>query len=523
MMAEISEGCIDTSYSGTLYLPQPIIQEIMSYLPLRIATQISILSKDWNHAFNTLPALEFDEETFERKDISGHDAKTKNDTFLEYVNGYISRRREHDLSIDLMSLLIFSSGDKLNSKVPKWIDTASRLNLRALTLGRIVDYPNKRSYEQKCPDLISDTISVLHLSHLSMRGVKMRLPRLEELVLHKAHESDNVVNKLMLSCPTLRRVELINCFRSTDLLICGPKLETFEASAMLQNESFSISISAPNLVSFSYTSVFIMAFRDGQLSALQVHGAQNLRELALDLCVIGIRTIREAVSRLRLLETLRLKGSRYTERIRITHKNLKHLALTGFDSLVRVKTQTPNLVSFQYDGPNIVAIGPRDSTRLANARLEVDFGVRNKRRSYLKAAKFLRYFGCCDSLTLACNGVEALVIPREIRGEMLPPLRDVKHLRLQILCNTSEADSSSQLTESLRWMCPDLETLVVNFEPRREEKTSSAISFGPHRDKYSRSNRKMGCSESSTAAVAMRDAFLTKKTDLTSYAGSSRL
>ncbi|KAF8009252.1 hypothetical protein BT93_J0289 [Corymbia citriodora subsp. variegata] len=232
--------------------------------------------------------------------------------------------------------------------------------------------------------------------------------------------------------------------------------------------------------------------------------------------------IREVISRLHLLETLRLKGSRSAERIRITHKNLKHLALTGFNSLKRVKAQTPTLVSFQYDGPNIPVIGPRDSMRLANARLEVDFGVRTKRRSYLKAAKFLRYFGRCDLLTLVCNKIEALILPEEIRSEMLPPLGDVKHLRLQILSNTPGLDSSPQLTESLRWMCPHLETLVVSSELRHKEEMPLANGSRPRKDKYSRANRKMGGTES--AAAATRDAFLTKKTQVASSAvGSSHV
>ncbi|XP_039172737.1 uncharacterized protein LOC120295568 [Eucalyptus grandis] len=322
-----------------------------------------------------------------------------------------------------------------------------------------------------CPDLVSDTISVLHVSHLSMEGVKTRLPRLEELVLHRVQKSEEFANELMLSCPALRRVELIDCSRSKDLLICGPKLKTFEASAMFEKENLSISISAPNLISFSYISCSTMPYPDEELSALQVHGTRNLRELALDLCMVGMGTIRKAVSQLHLLENLRLKGSPSAERIRITHKNLKHLALTGFKtialtrfkSLIRVKTQTPNLVSFQYDGPNILVIGPQDSTTLANARLEVDFGVRDKRRSYLKAAKFLRYFGRCDSLTLICKEVKALVLPEEIKSEMLPPLWNVKHLRLHILSNTTgDVDTNSRLTESLRWMSPNLETLVIS-------------------------------------------------------------
>ncbi|XP_030457290.2 F-box/LRR-repeat protein At1g06630-like [Syzygium oleosum] len=526
MMAESSEGRIDASDSvhGILYLPQPIVQKIMSCLPPRVAAQISILSKDWNHAFNTLPTLEFDEETFGRKDVGGHDADIENDTFLEYVDGYITRRREHDLNIDSMSLLVFSKGDKLSLVLPKWIDIASRLNLRDLTLGRIVDYPNRRWYDHKCPDLVSDTISVLHVSHLYMKGVKTRLPRLEELVLHRVDESSDVLNELMLSCPALRRVELIEYSHFGDLLICGPKLETFEASGMYRVNSFSIS--APNLMSFSFTSTLTIGLPDGELSTLQVHGAQNLRELTLDLCVVGIRTIREAVSRLRLLETLRLRGRLSAERIRITHKNLKHLVLTRFDSLRRVKTQTPNLVSFQYDGLNIPIIGPRDSTRLASARLEVDFGVRTK-RSYLKAAKFLRYFGRCDSLTLICNNVEALVLPEEIRSVMLPPLHNVKHLKLQILFNTPEVNaSSSQLTESLRWMGPHLETLVVSSEPRHEKtpcphSETPVIGSKPHRDKYSRANRKRGRSE--TAAAGTRDALSTKKTHPASSVGSSRV
>ncbi|KAF8035312.1 hypothetical protein BT93_C1361 [Corymbia citriodora subsp. variegata] len=264
-----------------------------------------------------------------------------------------------------------------------------------------------------------------------------------------------------------------------------------------------------------------MTFTDEQLLTVQVHGTRNLRELALDLCAVGIRMIKEVVSRLHLLETLRLKGSQSAERIRITYKNLKHLALTRFDSLKRVKTQTPNLVSFQYDGPNIPIIGPRDSTRLANARLELDFGVCTKRRSYLKAAKFLRYFGRCDSLTLVCNEIEALILPEEIRSEMLPPLGDVKHLRLQIRSNTPGVDSSPQLTESLRWMCPHLEMLVVSSEPCHKE-TPPANDSRPRRDKYSRAKRKMGGMESAEAAA--RDAFLTKKTRVASSAvGSSHV
>ncbi|KAF8035431.1 hypothetical protein BT93_C1455 [Corymbia citriodora subsp. variegata] len=232
--------------------------------------------------------------------------------------------------------------------------------------------------------------------------------------------------------------------------------------------------------------------------------------------MLRIRTIREIVSQLHLLETLRLKGSRSAERIRITHKNLKHLALTKFNSLKRAKTQTPNLVSFQYDGPNIPIIGPRDSTRLANARLELDFGVCTKRRSHLKAAKFLRYFGRCDSLTLVCNEIEALILPEEIRSEMLPPLGDVKQLRLQIFSNTPGVDSSPQLIESLRWMCPHLEMLVVSSEPPAGQRFQT-----PQRQVLT-SEQENGGTESAVAAT--RDAFLTKKTQVASFVvGSSHV
>lgn len=52
---------------------------------------------------------------------------------------------------------------------------------------------------------------------------------------------------------------------------------------------------------------------------------------------------------------------------------------------------------------------------------------------------------------------------------MLPPLSNVKHLRLQILCNTLEVKTDSQLMESLRWICPHLVTLAISSAPRHEE------------------------------------------------------
>lgn len=111
---------------------------------------------------------------------------------------------------------------------------------------------------------------------------------------------------------------------------------------------------------------------------------------------------------------------------------------------------------------------------------------------------------------------------------MLPPLNNVKHLKLEILFNTPEVNtSSSQLTESLRWMGPHLETLVVSSEPRHEKmpcphSETPVIGSKPRRDKYSRANRKRGRSETA-AAAATRDAFSTKKTHPASSVGSSHV
>jgi len=83
-----------------------------------------------------------------------------------------------------------------------------------------------------------------------------------------------------------------------------------------------------------------------------------------------------------------------------------------------------------------------------------------------------------------------LILPKEIRSEVLPPLWNVKHLKLQILCNTSgDIETNSQLAESLRWMCPNLEMLAISSKPSHK-KMLPDIGFKPSRDKYSRATRK---------------------------------
>jgi len=84
-----------------------------------------------------------------------------------------------------------------------------------------------------------------------------------------------------------------------------------------------------------------------------------------------------------------------------------------------------------------------------------------------------------------------LVLLEEIESEMLPPMWNVKHLRLHLLHNVSEVDTGPALMESLRWKLPRSESLVISsgVGTRRRPALQEKYARNTHGEQIKRKDR----------------------------------
>ena len=108
-------------------LPEPLLQYILSFLPIKQVVQSSTLSKRWNHVCSTIPALEFDKSYFESK-LWCQDSKEtceiqrKRVELYHFVEQNLLSHRRQGLSIKKFTLAVYLCTPKSVSRVDRWIE-----------------------------------------------------------------------------------------------------------------------------------------------------------------------------------------------------------------------------------------------------------------------------------------------------------------------------------------------------------------------------------------------------------------
>ncbi|KAK9267060.1 hypothetical protein L1049_016008 [Liquidambar formosana] len=247
----------------------------------------------------------------------------------------------------------------------------------------------------------------------------------------------------------LENLKLDGCRKLERIKISNKQLKSFHLLAC--NKLKEAEIDAPNLQSFQYNG-------GSRPCQINVDSCKLLKDLMLVNAKVTDRWFEDHVSRLLLLENLKLDSCNMLERIKISNQQLKSFHLLGCNKLVEAEIDTPTLISLSY-GDLKLSLHPLMtfiiSSSLVNAKLSL--GETSLTTKYFVDLRdLLRFFGHCKILTLLCESDEVLIFPDELRDDLLPPLYDLKHLKIEV---SSKSINYARLVSSLLWLAPRTETI----------------------------------------------------------------
>ncbi|XP_052178165.1 F-box protein At1g60400 isoform X1 [Diospyros lotus] len=401
-------------------LPQPITHHIMSFLPTKDAARSSVLSKRWRYLWVSFPILDFDQSDFEMDLSQSVDAFKIQDLFLTYLENYI-QHRESVVKIDKFRLRaeVFLQAD---SRINSVIDWALEHGVKQLDLDLI----NQNCLPYNWPNSLCPKESVTSLKlgtfNLDLHDLLLVFPSLQELVLR--------------GCKVLKDIECL-----------GANLKTL---ALDECEGFrSIKIESCNLQSFLY---YANPHNQGTVTLI---ACTFLKVLSLRNVGIEDKWLEHHISELVHLEDLTLDCCFELRVVNLFHGKLKRLSLLRCKKFVEVGIDCPKLYCFTYAG-EIVTFGSLNSSSHLNATLILS---RNQTKGwFVKLRRLLSLFDHCKVLSLVCKSYQDLIIPEYGKDDFLPPLHDLKHLKVE--CHSTIEDYI-KLVDDLLWFSPHLETLSI--------------------------------------------------------------
>ncbi|KAJ6793354.1 putative F-box/FBD/LRR-repeat protein [Iris pallida] len=176
-------------------LPDSVLHHILSFLETKLTVQTSILSKRWTHLWASVPALDFTDQSFRRR----------NGYFENFVDTVLLLRDASDLRS--FSLCLYDYFDE--GHVHRWIRHAAKYNPKVLQ----IEFPV--GVICRLPLGILPFRSLEELSMTLDYSVELGPPkimgRLRRLHIQWASGEDGLMGNLVSSCPVLEDLDLHNC------------------------------------------------------------------------------------------------------------------------------------------------------------------------------------------------------------------------------------------------------------------------------------------------------------------------
>ncbi|KAL3645030.1 hypothetical protein CASFOL_010210 [Castilleja foliolosa] len=189
---------------GEIHFPEPIIQQIQSFLDGKEAAQTTIVSKSWHSAWLTRPNLDFDDSHFKGRSIH-------NDDFRRYVNKTIKRYEQSNLRIESFNLCMDIDDYGRSKLAKKLIAKALRIGDTRLCL-RLKTRVQMSYFDFVLPNKVfgADNLVELSVSGCTIKldgGVVIKCSRLESLSLDDVVKFNTVCN-IISSCPSIENLSL---------------------------------------------------------------------------------------------------------------------------------------------------------------------------------------------------------------------------------------------------------------------------------------------------------------------------
>ncbi|XP_031269574.1 F-box/FBD/LRR-repeat protein At4g26340-like isoform X1 [Pistacia vera] len=426
-------------------LPDEILHHILSFVSLKQAVRTSVLSKSWKETWHTCPILVLEDHP--HRDI----ARVKE--VLKFMEQTLLNRHMEMISLrKLMISLAWFWDDKFAALVDRCVCFAIGSNVKELKL-RFPFFWGRYNLPQIV--FCAKSINVLELDHCTLSppriGVQLSL---RKLCLVGVYVDDQMIENLFARCPLIEclTIESSKGFKSLELFSLR-KLHEVEISSNAELKK--VEINALNVHSVTITNM--------ETCVINVACCKNLKCLVLSDLSITDDWLCNVISDFSLLQFLSITYCHKLRSIKISCPSLKELVIIGCD-LVEVKLETPNLSIFRFHGhpisftSNAMALSETDLYIYGyDDDIQVDIQVLVKYIELL--AKFNQ---CSEVLNLGhCTGA-VVIVPREWRQILHPPLCGVRHLNLLIDDDLFDF-TIPQLVDSLLWLSPHIVTISMSF------------------------------------------------------------
>ncbi|XP_060185644.1 uncharacterized protein LOC132615103 [Lycium barbarum] len=447
----MEEKSMDAAEDHISKLPVPILQHFLSLLLAKDAAQISTFSKSWYTAWTSLSHLNFGDKFFYRE---VDDRKILSEKILELLNivdQTLANQKKQKVSIQKFCLTL-PSGHCSSNNVHNWIKTLVATNIKELILivGGLVDSFNT---------LPEEIFASKGLNALKLRGFKLELPldgikfsSLRKLDLSNTYFDEQFLRALCASCSGLEKLSLSDCHGLASLQIAGtlPKLKRVWLRCLPEFQM--ADIVAPNL-----EDLYIEGCH-WKLQVIKITCCKALKNLSLANVNVTDECLEDLLFNPPNLKYLNLSACFELQTIKISSDQLEYLALSSCFNLIDVELDTPNLTRFNYDFLDQL---PTLKLMKASVLLEVELylipGKRLDNPWYSMLMKFLGNFKQSKAIKLDCWYWDAIVIPKDMRKKLVPPLHGTTslHTKFEISGNNSLVD----ILDSLVWISPQLDTL----------------------------------------------------------------
>ncbi|XP_050364544.1 F-box/FBD/LRR-repeat protein At1g13570-like isoform X2 [Argentina anserina] len=203
-------------------LPCHIIDQILQHLPIKEAVRTSVLSTKWRYKWSTLGHLVFDHHCVSNR---------LNTTFVNIV--------DHVLLLHTGPIHKFKLSNREFSgttDVDRWIRYLSRSSVKefVLEIWKGPRYP-----------MPSCLFSLQEITHLEVFNCSLKPPSsfkgfrcLKSLDIQHVTVAQGVFENLILSCPLLERLSLMNFEGITELNIDAPNLQFFDTGGAFEDVNF---------------------------------------------------------------------------------------------------------------------------------------------------------------------------------------------------------------------------------------------------------------------------------------------
>ncbi|PQQ16113.1 putative F-box/LRR-repeat protein [Prunus yedoensis var. nudiflora] len=422
------------------YLPDDIIYKILRRLPTKAAVRMSSLFKQWEGVWSLLPSLDFDEGG-NPDDYHHHNFVVDTENLLRhkrFVNNilakYLEYRQKDNKQKDVLDKLKirmarFHTDDV--TLINKWLDFSFETSVKELDISLRISKLHWNIEDgglwfyyciSRRTFFNAKSLTALNLEHVRIKSFDHTmhdtslslLPSLKTMRLKSVVFDNHALFSLIRECPSIESLSLASC-------------------------SFEDSLSSSSLKS--------LEVKDCMAPKVEVDEAVNLECFTV-------------VSSQFPLQQISLGKSNNLRYIHIRAQHLQRISLSGCHQTVKATIDTPNLVSFYFNGyvsySNFHVKAP--NLKVASIRLldhwdEELSTIDRPWKHFPTLRDFLKEFGCSKELTLLADEFKGIIFPENFRKIFSSPL-PYANVLIHTRNSPTEATEISDLNDSLDWIAP---------------------------------------------------------------------